>query len=241
MKRILVIKTGKTPDIIGAQHRCFEDWIGEGLGVPVERIATVSVFEGGLLPVRLDEFAGVVISGSPAMVTDRLPWSEAVARWLRYELVERHAQLPVLGICYGHQLIAHALEGVVDYNPRGREIGTVEIRATPQAAQDPLFAGIAFPFLAHVTHMQSVIALPPGAVLLANSELEPHHAYRVGERVWGVQFHPEFTVDIMRSYIDVLGPRMATEGLDPERIRAAVQPAPVAAQVLRRFAALCGE
>lgn len=239
-KRFLVVKTGRTYDNIRARHGCFEDWMIAGLGVPSSQVDVVSVFEGGLLPPHLDDIAGVVITGSPAMVTDRQPWSEAVARWLAYELRERQAPVPVVGICYGHQLIAHALGGRVDYNPRGREIGTVTLHGTGALADDPLLGGLDFPLQAHVTHMQSVVELPPGAVLLAHSEQEPHHAFRLGERVWGLQFHPEFNDEIMHAYVELLGERMAGEGLDPEAVRAAIRPAPEAMQVLRRFAALCG-
>lgn len=239
MRQLLVIKCGRTYDNIGAVHGCFEQWIAAQLGVVGDRLQVVSVFDGGPIPARLDHVAGVVITGSPAMVTDRQPWSETVARWLRVELAEKHAHLPVLGICYGHQLIAHALGGRVDYNPRGREIGTMTVRATPAAAEDPLFAALPPEFPAQLTHLQSVIDLPPGATLLAASVLEPHQAYRLGERIWGVQFHPEFTPDIMRAYIDLLAPRMESEGLDPARVAAAVGSTPLAATLLQRFATLC--
>lgn len=239
MKKFLVIKTGRTHDVIHERHGCFEDWMIDGLGVGRDEVSVVAVFEGGLLPAHLDDVCGIVITGSPAMVTECLPWSEAVARWLAFELRERGTRVPVIGICYGHQLVAHALGGRVDWNPRGREIGTVEIRATTAQGDDPLLGGIDFPLTAHVTHLQSVVALPPGATLLAASDLEPHQAFRVGDAVWGVQFHPEFTEDIMRAYIDVLGERIAGEGLDVDAIRAAVRPAAGAGGVLRRFAALC--
>lgn len=238
MNRFLVIKTGKTYDNIRALHGCFEDWIASGLGVPRSRIDTVNVFEGGLLPKKLDGVAAIVITGSPAMVTDRQPWSEAVARWLQFEIAEQHAHVPVLGICYGHQLVAHAFGGRVDYNPRGREIGTVHVSAAPQAAQDPLFSGLVFPFAAQVTHMQSAVELPPGAVHLASSAQEPHQAYRFGDNIWGVQFHPEFSADIMRAYIDVLADRLVREDVDPAVVRLAVRETPVAMTVLRRFAEL---
>lgn len=237
--RFLVIKTGRTYDAIRERHGCFEDWMIGGLGVDRERVEVVSVFEGGLLPPRLDDYAGVVITGSPAMVTDRQPWSEAVARWLAYELQEKRAATPVVGICYGHQLLAHALGGRVDYNPRGREIGTVVLEPHPALADDPLLGGLDFPLRAHVTHLQSAVELPPGAVLLASSDQEPHHAFRIGDNVWGLQFHPEFTDDIMRAYVDMLGERMAGEGLDPQAVAAGVGAAADAGQVLRRFAALC--
>lgn len=237
-KRILIIKTGRTHEVIRERHGCFDDWMISALGIRREQAEVVHVHEGGLLPAQLDGIAGMVITGSPAMVSERLPWSEAVARWLAFQLVERRQPVPVIGICYGHQLLAHALGGRVDYNPRGREIGTVTLRATDALADDPLLGGLEFPLDAHVTHLQSVVDLPPGAVLLAKSAQEPHHAFRVGEHIWGVQFHPEFNDDIMRSYIEHLGSRMAEEGLDPLAVRATVRPAPAAGTVLRRFAQL---
>lgn len=268
--RFLVIKTGKTYDNIRDAHGCFDDWMAEGLGVPREQVDVVSVFEGDALPAQLHGYAGVVITGSPAMVTERLPWSEMLAQRLSEEISQRPG-LPVIGICYGHQLLAHALGGDVAYNPRGREIGTVKISLTDAHRDDPLFAGLGddatnaagIPppcpahavspteensssessltptfFDAHVTHLQSVIRLPPNSVHLAASELEPHHAFRVGEHVWGVQFHPEFNEDIMRAYIGLLGERMAGEGMDPQQVYASVRPAPRSNALLRRFAAL---
>ncbi len=237
-KKFLLIKTGKTWDSIRARYGCFEDWLVAGLGVSHADVEVVSVFEGGLLPTHLDDVGSIIITGSPTMVTERLPWSEAVARWLAFELLERKTRVPVLGICYGHQLLAHALGGRVEYNPRGREIGTVEIRATAALADDPLLGEINFPLLAQVTHLQSVTELPPGAIHLASSALEPHHAFRFGETVWGVQFHPEFTADIMRAYLDVLGERMIGEGMDVAGALAGVRDTLAGAVMLRRFAQL---
>jgi len=239
--RFLVIKTGRTYDSIRERHGCFDDWMAAGLGVPRDRVDVVSVFEGEALPARFDDYDGLVITGSPAMVTERLPWSEALARRLAGEVTGAADAVPVIGICYGHQLLANALGGEVAYNPRGREIGTVAIALTGAHGDDALFAGLAGAqgrFDAHVTHLQSVVRLPPGSVHLAASALEPHQAFRVGDRVWGVQFHPEFTADIMRAYIDLLGDRMRGEGIEPRPVYDAVRPAPVGNDVLRRFAVL---
>lgn len=240
MKPFLVIKTGQTYEHIRDRHGCFEDWIAAGLGVAREQVHVTNAIAGELPPAQPEQFAGVVITGSPAMVTDREPWSETLAAWLHEHWRQRDSAVPLLGICYGHQLLAYALGGRVGYNPRGREIGTVQLHNTAAAAADPLLGGLAFPLRAHVTHLQSVLELPPGAVHLAASALEPHHAFRFGERIWGVQFHPEFTADIMRAYLDLLAARLAAEGLDAAAIAAVVTEAAAATTVLRRFAVLAG-
>ena len=87
----------------------------------------------------------------------------------------------LLGICYGHQLLAHALGGEVARNPRGREIGTVVVRRlAPRSAIRCSASGVSEP--AHVTHLESVLALPAGAVRLAESDLDPVQASRSGAR-----------------------------------------------------------
>lgn len=239
MSRFLIIKTGETYDPIRARYGCFEDWIAAGLGVATDRLDVRQVFTGEALPVTLDGIAGIIITGSSAMVSDREPWSETVAQWLHEHLVVRAERTPTLGICYGHQLLAHAAGGHVDYNPRGREIGTVNLQLTPCAEDDPLFAGLPHTWCAHVTHRQSAIRLPPEAVLLAHSALEPHHAFRLGDRpVWGVQFHPEFTDDIMRAYLEQFGDALRRESLCTDTLANQVGVCAVSTAVLRRFASL---
>lgn len=238
MGRILVIKTGKTYDAIRERHGCFEDWMAAGLGVGAGDIEVVRVFEGELLPPSLTGVRGILITGSPAMVTDRHPWSEATARWLARQLLEQRQAVPTLGICYGHQLLAHAFGGVVDYNPNGREIGSVDILAETALDDDPLLGALAFPLRANVTHLQSVRVLPPGARRLASSRLEPHQAFSLRGHIWGLQFHPEFSDDIMQSYIELLAPRLQAEGISPQQAAASVGACRGSGEVLRRFAAL---
>jgi GMP synthase (glutamine-hydrolysing) len=167
------------------------------------------------------------------MVTDRAPWSEALAAWLREAVA---AQIPVLGICYGHQLLAHALGGEVEYHPGGIELGTVPVRVTGHAVDDALFGGMPEVFPAQAVHRQSVRRLPPGAVLLAENEFEPHHAYRVGSAAWGVQFHPEFSPLAIASYIEHLAGPGQNSALSAAGLLAQVFPTPQAASILKRFA-----
>jgi GMP synthase (glutamine-hydrolysing) len=169
------------------------------------------------------------------MVSAREPWSERTAAWLREAVA---AGTPVLGICYGHQLLAHALGGRVGRNPRGREIGTIELRLAPAAREDPLLGPLPETCRAQATHLESVLALPPGARALAASAGDPTQAFAVGTAAWGVQFHPEFDADVMRSYLEERRALLEGEGLDAAGLLERVRETPHAAGLLRRFAQL---
>jgi GMP synthase (glutamine-hydrolysing) len=204
------------------------------MGLAREAVDVVEVHREHPLPDAAEP-SGIVVTGSPALVTDREPWSERTAAWLR-QVVE--AGTPLLGICYGHQLLAHALGGRVEQSPRGREIGTVALDVSEQAADDALLQVLSNGDLAHASHVQSVTELPPGARLLASTRLDPNHAFAVGDRAFGVQFHPEFDADVIRGYLEGRREIIAAEGLDFDALHGAVREAPCGPTLLRRFAAL---
>lgn len=233
MKPLLIIKTGRTLDRVPAHRGDFERWILECMELEPGAALCCEVSAGACLPAAGD-VSGVVITGSAAMVSDRLPWSEQTAEWL----LDTGDQLPVLGICYGHQLLAHAWGGSVDYHPRGREMGTTVVRTHAAAQDDPLFAGTSPQFPVHVTHQQSVLTLPAAATVLASNDFEPHHAVRFRERCWGLQFHPEFDAEVMRAYLDARAEPLTREGFDLAEMHAAVHETPEARAMLRSFARL---
>jgi len=230
MKPFLMIETGRPLPSL-RRHGSFGHWIRVAAGLGGRQVQHCHVHEGDPLP-DVRAYAGVLITGSGAMVTERHHWSERCAGWLRDAAEAGH---PLFGICYGHQLIAHALGGEVGYNPRGREMGTVSVATLPGAAGDPLFDGLGGDFAAHATHLQTVVAPPPRATVLARSGLDDCQAFRWGDAAWGVQFHPEFSAGIMRGYIKARSEALASEGSCHRTLIGEVRPAPLARRVLRRF------
>ncbi|HWK53664.1 MAG TPA: glutamine amidotransferase [Hyphomicrobiales bacterium] len=232
MKPLLILKAGNAIAGLPAGWGDFEDWIVAAVALPEVQWRCCDVSAGEELPLH-ETVAGVIVTGSAAMVTDRLPWSERAAAWLAQAVAH---ELPTLGICYGHQLLAHALGGEVGYHPAGREMGTKQIHALAAAATDPLFGALPATYPAHVTHSQTVLQPPPGAAILAANSFELHHALRFGPRAWGVQYHPEFTAPIMDKYLELRSRNLAEEGQDVARLRREVQPTPQAQTLLQRFA-----
>jgi GMP synthase (glutamine-hydrolysing) len=230
LKKFVILKTGSTYDNIRQGFGDFEDWFKAGIGTGLDiHVVNVAADENPGAPTDWD---GIVVTGSPAMVSDREQWSELTADWLLQAV--RHS-VPVLGVCYGHQLLAHALGGVAGDRLQGRESGTFEVILCPEAKSDPLFSGLPARFPAQLTHRQSALRLPDDAVLLAYSDNEPHQAFRVGDCAWAVQFHPEFTAEVMRLYLETQAPALANEGQSPEHLLAQVRQTPAAASLLQKF------
>lgn len=238
MKTLYILKLGSTWPETVARFGDFEHWLQRGLSgfsLPVQVIDVPAQTDLSAALPTLAQSAGLIVTGSHAMVTDKLPWSVFLEEWIPGVV---RAQVPFLGVCYGHQLLAEAMGGKVHYHPRGREIGTVPVQITPHAEADELFSGLPEQFSAQATHAQSVKTLPPDAVHLAGNDYEMHHAFRVGSCAWGVQFHPEYCTDIMSTYITMQAERLAAAGQDVGALLAQVQDTPVAASLLQRFARL---
>ena len=200
-KPIAIIKTGSTYPQIRNHYGDFEDWISQGLGSATP-VWVINAPEGDVLP-EASALAGVIITGSHAMVTDQAGWMTGLIHWLE-RAIQQHPALPMLGLCFGHQLLAQALGGEVADNPMGIEVGTVALRLTRAGHQDALLSAMENHPWAQVVHKQSVLTPPPDAAVLASNVHDACQAFRYGDRVWGVQFHPEFSADVMRAYLQAL-------------------------------------
>jgi GMP synthase (glutamine-hydrolysing) len=232
MRETFILKIGSTMPHLAVRRGDYEDWIAEGLDVGPVRVCV-----GAVEPLPpLERVRALVVTGSSALVTDREPWSERAGAWLAE--VAR-AQIPTLAICYGHQLLADVLDGgEVAANARGREIGMIDVRLTDEGRRDPLFAGLGDTLRMSSSHRQAVRALPEGAVWLGVGEDEPYQAFRLGERVWSVQFHPEWDAEVITAYLEDRVDTLREEGLDPDALLAGVAPTDHGRRLLARFGEL---
>jgi GMP synthase (glutamine-hydrolysing) len=227
-RKIVIIKTGVPVPRVKETRGEFSDLIAQAIGPAWQGGYGVADVLSGDLPEPRSA-AAFVITGSSANVPTREPWMLRAEAWLR-EVVA--AGTPTFGICFGHQILAQALGGEVQKNPRGREMGSVHI---DRVGHDPLFEGLPDRFVANVTHVDTVARLPPGAVALARSEREDYHAIRFSETCYGVQFHPELDAEVMRSYVETRRAILEAEGFDVEAMLAAVLEGEAGRDALRNF------
>jgi GMP synthase (glutamine-hydrolysing) len=234
MDRIINLKVGSTLPSLIPKKGDFEDWIIVGMGLAKDRQLVIDLPNGATLPAY-EEISGIVITGSHDNVTDHHEWSERLAGWLP-EAVER--RIPILGICYGHQLLAYALGGEVGDNPVGWEFGTVDAHLTSDASGDALLGRLETPIKVHVTHTQTVLRLPEKARRLALSEKDGNQAFVVGDCAWGVQFHPEYDTEVVKEYIRQHKKILLRQGQDPDELMARSVDTSYGGEILRRFVAI---
>ena len=152
--------------------------------------------DDGEFPETLTGFDGIIISGSPASARDSAAWVGRLQALVR-DAVAR--DVPVFGACFGHQIIAAALGGTIDYNPHGWELGRVESRThSPAPWMDDDCPVVAL----HAAHKEQVTVPPPGARVLGGTDLVPNAHLAIGDRVFTTQYHPEITTAFMAELIE---------------------------------------
>jgi GMP synthase (glutamine-hydrolysing) len=193
VKHILLYKTGETaPELvrdIGDYERWFARVLGDGVALEIHHAFSE--------PRHHRFYDAMVITGSPRSLASPEPWMDDAAATVR-----RAAEVgvPVLGVCFGHQLIGYAFGGQVQRNPHGWEVGTVEIQLTDEGLGDPLFRGLHTRLRVNQSHQDVVTSLGE-ARRLAGGEHTSNQAIAIGAHVRGVQFHPEMDGAVVRRLI----------------------------------------
>lgn len=178
--RLLVVQ----PDEVGRLFN-FEPWLADaGLCWDVVR-----PWAGELVPATVPADGLIVMGGSMSSLDDDdHPWLRDIRTLMRSAAEQDR---PTLGVCLGAQLMAQAFGGRTMVGGPGLEAGLVEVAWTPDAALDPLVAGLPDPLLSGAMHGDEIVELPADAVLLGTGTTYRHQAFRIGPSSWGLQFHPE--------------------------------------------------
>ncbi|MFE5407440.1 GMP synthase [Microbacterium sp. NPDC056569] len=190
-----------------------------------------------------ERYAGFLVGGSPFNVTDPESTKTDAQRRLEADLAriaERTASgdgPAALFTCYGIGIATRALGGAVS-RAFPEDTGPVAVQLTKQASGDPLFGALADRFTALTAHKEGTESLPPGAVLLARNDGCPVQAYRVGDRLYATQFHPEPTTKAFTERMAVYRDDGYFDSADYHAIAGRVLAASVTepARLLRAFA-----
>lgn len=200
--RIGILETGEVADALRERHGDYPAMFASLLGAvdPELEFATVSVVNGEM-PVSPTQADAWLITGSRHGVYDDLPWIAPLKAFLR-DCVARRA--PVVGICFGHQILAEALGGTVVKSDKGWGLGVQDYDVTRRPAW---MADLPDRFSVRAVHQDQVVALPADATVLAKSAHCEYAALAYGdaERPYAIslQPHPEFGVDFLDELLTV--------------------------------------
>jgi len=172
-------------------------------------IVPYSVVDGEF-PADIESVDGWLTTGSPQFVTDDEPWIHRLADFVR----TAHGVTPFVGICFGHQMIAHALGGTAGRSPRGWGVGVRPAYVVEaERWMDPLIETVRL----YHSHGDQILTLPPDGVVLAGSPHCPVGILQVGETTVGFQGHPEFSRTFADLLITVHEPDLSPEAVAEAR------------------------
>ena len=198
MRRISIITNGPGIAEVKSLYGQASDWIQSVLSQYNDlEVNVVRGYEMDHLDPNDDN--AWIITGSAHSVYDKFPWID----YLREKLKEvQKARIPVLGICFGHQLIADTFGGRVELNQKGWEIGSCRVKLLESSKYCSLFNSFSDSIDVYQSHQDVVVQIPDDATLLAENEMGIQ-SFMYDDIFYGVQFHPEFTKEVMEKYLTI--------------------------------------
>ena len=195
--RILLYKNGESDPAAMGELGCYERWFERSLP-PSVRLEVHRGFDAPRHP--LQGYDGLLLSGSPRSLVEREPWMDDAADFVRHAA---DVGVPVLGVCFGHQLVGYAWGCPVRQNPQGWEAGTTTVRLTEAGRRDPLFRGLSpgGGLAVNQSHRDELGAAAEGLGVLAENDHSAVQALAVGDHVRSVQFHPEMSAAEVRRLV----------------------------------------
>ncbi|KMW60801.1 GMP synthase [Candidatus Rhodobacter oscarellae] len=218
-----ILQTGHVAEALVKEHGDYDQIFMEFLAGRGLRFTNFAVVDG-VFPIGVDACDGWLITGSKHGAYEDHPWIPPLEEFIR----AAHArQIPLVGICFGHQIIAQALGGRVEKFSGGWAVGRTEYD----------FAGRGAVAL-NAWHQDQVTALPEGAEVIASNEFCANAAFTLGQHVLTMQPHPEIRAPYLRGLLEVRGRGVVPDALLAEGLAQIDQPvdeAPMAAMIADFF------
>lgn len=234
------------PRILAVEHEqsCPPALVGEWLAEAGCTLEVCRPYAGDPLP-DLTSYDGVLVLGGEMGANDdeAHAWLTPLKAGIRDAVA---AGTPLLGICLGHQVMAVALGGVVERNPRGQTVGLQPVGWTEDAGADDWVGGRCGDERAIHWNNDVVVAMPDGAVVLARTPGGEVQVARFAPRAWGIQAHPEAHAGIVRRWAETDREDQVGRAFDKAEVLAAIEEAAPALEswwkpMATRFAGLVDE
>ncbi len=189
---------------------------------------------GGEQYPHLGDISGVIVGGSPHMVSsENHPWMQELEEYIRLAAANG---IPVLGVCFGHQIVAKSFGGKVEKTPK-MEYGSVQVDLTEAGVRDALFRDLPVKGLdVQMSHSDVVGQLNESTMKsLAFNDHNLNQSIAVGENVRGVQFHPEIVRDILEAFAFIRREGLEKEGFDVDQVIKNLKNTERSQRVIRNF------
>jgi GMP synthase-like glutamine amidotransferase len=192
--KLAILETGTPPgdlaETYGDYPAMFRDLLGEGFEMDSFDVAA------GNYPARVEDYDAYLITGSPAGVYEDLPWIAELSTFLK----RAKGRAKLVGICFGHQIMAEALGGHVEKSAKGWGVG---LHAYPVVRHEPWMDDAALVSVP-ASHQDQVVIQPPDTEVIASSLFTPYAAlaWCDGSAI-SFQFHPEFSPAYAKALIEL--------------------------------------
>jgi len=239
MKKILLIQSRCTPKMITEEQEGFRKIVGSAYAL--DAISSLDESHAWNNPHAIvSGYDAVFFGGSGDFDFDGGRHEDDCARTTSQEIKARLSHLvvhlmyeavPLLGICYGHQIVGEVLGVRVRHDETQKKIGSHPVVVTEEGMNDPIFSKLPTTFFAQYAHKDSLESIPEGATVLARSHCCKASALRFGNHAYTMQFHPELTHD------DVAWKLRNTPGYLPEgvEVESIVKPSSEASRIIPLF------
>ena len=197
MKKIVILSAGPGLPEIVQLHGHSSEWIPDFLSSYDLDFTIKNVYKND--KCSIDDGYAWIITGSKHSVYENIPWIDDLVDFVKCLI--KHNK-PILGICFGHQIIAKSLGADVVKNPLGWELGAYNINLTSSGSTHKLFSGINNNDIVYESHQDIVVNLPSNVNILADTD-KSIQSFQYNDNIFGVQFHPEFSWEVTRMLMDL--------------------------------------